>query len=142
MGYLHAESLSVQSPLDAVIAKPRGLPPRAVPPAWDCRVYSHDMDDLAAIGNQIEAALWVAFSTGFVVRAWRTAGPHRRLAGVLALAFLAFGISDLIEARTGAWWRPVWLLILKTACVGVFAYGLWEHLRMRRRRRESSVEAD
>jgi hypothetical protein len=89
------------------------------------------MQDLTVTGNQIEAILWFAFSAGFVIRAIRTIGGHRRLAVILVLAFLAFGISDLIEARTGAWWRPAWLLILKSACVGVFAHGLWEHLRMR-----------
>ena len=90
------------------------------------------MQDLAVTGNQIEAILWFAISAGFGIRAIRTARGQRRLAGILALAFLAFGVSDLIEARTGAWWRPVWLLILKTTCVGFFAYGLWEHFRIRK----------
>lgn len=89
------------------------------------------MQDLTVTGNQIEAILWFVFSAGFVIRAVRTTRGHRRLAVILTLAFLAFGVSDLIEARTGAWWRPAWLLILKAACVGVFAYGLWEHLRLR-----------
>jgi hypothetical protein len=90
-----------------------------------------DNNDLTVIGNQIEAAVWFILGMGFLIRATRTQGGHRRLAMILAVAFVAFGVSDLIEAGTGAWWRPVWLLILKTACVGVFAYGLWAHLRLR-----------
>jgi hypothetical protein len=31
--------------------------------------------------------------------------------------FVLFGASDLIEVRTGAWWRPWWLLAWKAACV-------------------------
>ncbi|MBX3747043.1 MAG: hypothetical protein KF833_17180 [Verrucomicrobiae bacterium] len=96
------------------------------------------MDDLTVTGNQIEAVLWFAFSAGFVIRAICTTGDHRRLAVILALAFLVFGISDLIEAQTGAWWRPLWLLLLKSACIAVFAYGLWEHLRLRRRDRDAA----
>jgi hypothetical protein len=96
------------------------------------------MEDLTVIGNRIEAFLWFAFSSGFVVRAIRTVSGHRRLAVILALAFLAFGISDIVEAGTGAWWRPLWLLLLRSGCIAVFAYGLWEHLRLRRRDRDAA----
>lgn len=96
------------------------------------------MDDLTVTGNQIEALLWFLFSVGFLVRAFRTAGRNRRLAVILAVSFLAFGISDLIEVRTGAWWRPLWLLLLKSGCIAVFAYALWEHLRLRRRDRDAA----
>ncbi|MGE3308770.1 MAG: hypothetical protein AB7O66_02280 [Limisphaerales bacterium] len=71
------------------------------------------MHDLTVTGNRIEALLWFAFAAGFFIRAFRKDGGHRRLAGILALAFAAFGVSDLIEARTGAWWRPHWLMIFK-----------------------------
>lgn len=96
------------------------------------------MDDLTVTGNQIEAVLWFLFSASFLFRAFRTAGSHRRLAVLLALTFLAFGISDLIEAQTGAWWRPLWLLLLKSSCIAVFAYGFWEHLRLRRLDRDAA----
>lgn len=59
-------------------------------------------------------------------------------AGRLPLAFLAFGISDLVEEGTGAWWRPLWLLLLKSGCIAVFGHGLWEHLRLRRRDRDAA----
>lgn len=43
---------------------------------------------------------------------------------------MAFGVSDIIELQTGAWWRPWWLLLLKAACLLSFAqtgYYLWWH---------------
>jgi hypothetical protein len=48
----------------------------------------------------------------------------------LPAEFLAFGVSDVVKAQPGAWCRPVWLLIGKAACVGVFAYGLWQTRRI------------
>lgn len=70
-----------------------------------------------------EAALWAAM--GMVVLAWsflraRASRSQRsRLwAGVLiAAALFAFALSDVVESRTGAWWRPWWLLVWKGACV-------------------------
>ncbi|MBE7458640.1 MAG: hypothetical protein KJ057_17160 [Phycisphaerae bacterium] len=35
------------------------------------------------------------------------------------MTFLAFGASDVVEADTGAWWRPWWLLAWKAACLAV-----------------------
>lgn len=66
--------------------------------------------------NQAEACLWfvIALILGVRLRAGR---PWRWL---IPLAFVVFGASDLIEARTGAWWEPWWLLVLKAACVLVF----------------------
>lgn len=36
---------------------------------------------------------------------------------LLPLSFAVFGVSDLIESETGAWWRPWWLFGMKAACV-------------------------
>ena len=36
---------------------------------------------------------------------------------VAAIAFFAFGISDIIEARTGSWWKPPSLLALNIGCL-------------------------
>lgn len=70
--------------------------------------------------NVVEAAVWFAIGSGFAVVAWRGSGGHRPLAAVTAVAFLAFGVSDLIELSTGAWYRPWPLLVLKAACVVTF----------------------
>lgn len=90
------------------------------------------MNDLSSSGNLAEAILWFAFAATFVGLAWRGRGRRRRLFSLLAAAFVVFGISDLIEAQTGAWWRPVWLLVLKAGCIAVFGYGVWEYRRVRR----------
>ena len=90
------------------------------------------MDDLTFGANLVEAVLWFVFTVVFSWMASRASGRRRRLWRVLAVAFLVFGISDLVEARTGAWSCPVWLLLLKAGCIGVFVYGLWEHWRLRR----------
>ena len=46
----------------------------------------------------------------------------RRASWVAAVLLIAFGISDLIEIQTGAWWRPPELLIFKGLClVGLIA---------------------
>ena len=51
----------------------------------------------------------------------------------MAIAFFFFGISDVIEARTGAWWRPLWLLVLKGACVIVLLVGFRNYYRIKKR---------
>jgi hypothetical protein len=48
----------------------------------------------------------------------------------LAVALLAFGVSDLVETRTGAWYDPPWLLAWKAACViaiGVLGVAVYRH---------------
>lgn len=81
-----------------------------------------------AIFNLFEAALWFAISAvllflGVFGRLRSQRGETLLLAG----AFAAFGASDLIEARTGAWWDPWWLFALKTACVLVFLRAFLRH---------------
>lgn len=76
----------------------------------------------AADFNYIEAGLWfvialvlafTAFNKGRVsVSFWVT--------WIASLAFIAFGVSDLIETQTGAWWQPVELLLLKAGCIICF----------------------
>ncbi|MEM1012874.1 MAG: hypothetical protein AAGI46_11725 [Planctomycetota bacterium] len=58
--------------------------------------------------NVIEAVLWVVVA-GIVLAKWH----HVPAATVLVF----FGLSDLVETRTGAWWRPWWLFAWKAACV-------------------------
>lgn len=93
-------------------------------------------------GNLIEAALWGVVGLGFAFAALR----HRRSAGAAAgradlcrrllasVTFLAFGASDVVEADTGAWWRPWWLLAWKAACLAVLLTLLIRHVRMNPRR--------
>jgi len=82
--------------------------------------------------NLAEAGLWFVFAGVFAALTLRATGSMRRLCGLLVPAFLAFGLSDIIEAQTGAWWRPWWLLVLKGGCICVFLYGAWAYRRIRR----------
>ncbi|MEM8874297.1 MAG: hypothetical protein AAGD32_08550 [Planctomycetota bacterium] len=58
--------------------------------------------------NLAEAGLWFAVAL-IVVWRWRLWG--------VAAVLIAFGVSDIVETRTGAWYRPWWLLAWKTLCV-------------------------
>lgn len=60
--------------------------------------------------NIAECGLWSALAGAALI------GYRRRGLG-LCLALLAFGVSDLVETRTGAWYRPWWLLAWKASCV-------------------------
>jgi len=72
--------------------------------------------------NQGEFATWLLIALLLAWFARRHQGAERRRCLLGAAAFFAFGVSDLVEIRTGAWWRPWWLAAWKTACVlGILA---------------------
>ncbi|HEY0980663.1 MULTISPECIES: hypothetical protein [unclassified Schlesneria] len=73
------------------------------------------MDPLSLF-NGLEAAFWIPIGAALF---FRSRGPSRNqhLGRVAALWFLLFGISDIFEIFTGAWWRPWPLLLLKGTCV-------------------------
>ena len=83
--------------------------------------------------NYIEAGLWIALAFGAGVQSFRFTGPVRRELLILAIDLIAFGLSDVAETRTGAWWRPWWLLAWKGACVGVMLVLLTSYVRRRLR---------
>ena len=74
--------------------------------------------DAVAIFNAVEAAWWFLVSMVVAVRGGRMCGFTIRTRVVAALLLAAFGVSDLVEMQTGAWWRPPGLLFLKAVCVG------------------------
>jgi hypothetical protein len=89
--------------------------------------------DLVATFNAAEAGLWTLFAVLVANLGRRVRGLGPRLRVFLALAFLAFGVSDLIEMSTGAWWRPPGLLAYKGACLlGIIIGGLllWQNRRV------------
>ena len=85
------------------------------------------------ISNYIEAALWSSIGIGFAIAAFRQSGVARKRCWIAAINFVVFGMSDLVEAQTGAWYRPIWLLMWKGACLVVFAYLMFVHFRDHRR---------
>ncbi len=77
-------------------------------------------DTVFVYGNYGEAALWAVIAVVIAVRSRRADAVVRRIGVVAAVAFCAFGVSDVVEASTGAWWRPWSLLVWKAVCVVVF----------------------
>lgn len=68
--------------------------------------------------NAVEALLWFGIGTGFLWDRRREPSQRSSLTSPYAgPAFIAFGLSDCVEILTGAWWRPVWLLIWKSCIV-------------------------
>jgi hypothetical protein len=83
--------------------------------------------------NYGEAVLWGLVGLVFAVYGVRRTGATRRRCTLAALMFLLFGLSDVVEVRSGAWWRPWWLLVWKAFCVLMMVGLLTEHLIKRRR---------
>jgi hypothetical protein len=77
--------------------------------------------------NYCEAGLWFLIAIVLLVRSRAVPQIPRRLGAIAAAAFFLFGISDLIEAQTGAWWKPWWLFVLKAACVVGFGGCGWKY---------------
>ena len=84
--------------------------------------------------NLLEAALWCAIGFAFLIAAIRVSARRRYQCIVLAIAFIAFGASDIVEVRTGAWWRPWWLLLWKGGCVVTLLVYLVKYIQDRRQR--------
>ena len=86
--------------------------------------------DFFVTANYVEAGLWTVIALGFLFHAlFKHGGPTSLVAGA---AFLLFGISDVIETRTGAWWRPWWLLVMKGGCIVAFVVLLARYATARR----------
>ena len=81
-----------------------------------------------AVFNHAEAALWFVIALILAFRGRR----RRPWSWLLPMAFLVFGVSDLIEAQTGAWWEPWRLFVMKAACVLVFMLAWRAHRRQGR----------
>jgi hypothetical protein len=64
------------------------------------------LDPTFVLSNHIECGLWVAIGVAMLIAAARQVGVVRRDCLVGGVTFLAFGGSDWVEAKTGAWWRP------------------------------------
>jgi hypothetical protein len=61
--------------------------------------------------NLAEAALWGVIAVVVLFR--RSIELRSAWAGLL----VAFGVSDLVESTSGAWYDPWWLLLWKAACI-------------------------
>lgn len=68
-------------------------------------------------GNYIEAGIWGLFAIGFSISAAKETGKIRIYRLIATLTFFLFGLSDIVEVQTGAWWYPWWLFLWKSFCV-------------------------
>ncbi|MDF3130036.1 hypothetical protein P0Y35_12585 [Kiritimatiellaeota bacterium B1221] len=75
-------------------------------------------DQIFIFFNLGEACLWF-FMALFVFRQMRKGGRVQTL-GITGVTLVIFGLSDLIELQTGAWWRPWELLAMKGFCLITF----------------------
>lgn len=90
-------------------------------------------DPTFVLVNRVEAALWMALALAMMFAAKRYRGAARIDCIAASLAFALFGVSDLVETTTGAWWRPWWLLAWKSVCVLAFLILLARHVKRTRR---------
>jgi hypothetical protein len=91
--------------------------------------------------NLGEGLLWLGIALVITIRTARSRNGQRLGYGA-ALSFALFGVSDLIEVRTGAWYSPWPLLALKAACVASLGIHLFCYLREKRAAHRDSVTLD
>jgi len=84
--------------------------------------------------NQLESLLWFSIALILIGQAFfnKLVSPYKILMLQSAIAFVLFGISDLIEAKTGAWWKPWPLLVFKGCCLISFAYFFTCYLKIKK----------
>ena len=73
--------------------------------------------DLEETGNVIEAGFWMIFGLVVALGLWRQSRSFTWFGGIVGVICFLFGLSDLVEAQTGAWWRPWWLFCWKAVCL-------------------------
>ena len=78
--------------------------------------------NIAEIFNYFEAGLWFAIALIVFLKRNNPNVELKKLAVIVSISFAVFSVSDIIEASTGAWWRPLWLLGLKALCICSFVY--------------------
>ncbi len=88
------------------------------------------LDAIAEYGNSIEAGLWILIGVCFLASMVRP--THRTVKAIATLNFILFGLSDIVETQTGAWWRPWWLLAWKACCIAVMAFQLLIYIRRKK----------
>ena len=74
------------------------------------------IERLCGVFNFLEALLWLGIAAGFAAVFYRRR-KNPRLMLAAGLLFVAFGVSDFVEIKTGAWYRPWWLFAWKAASV-------------------------
>ena len=92
--------------------------------------------DFYRYSNYAEAGLWLLVA-GVSLKAAIDRG-HHRAGWLLFVTLIAFGLSDVVETTTGAWWRPWWLFVWKAACVAIIVVTVGRLWWVTRRRAPTS----
>lgn len=90
--------------------------------------------DLERDGNLIEAGVWFLLAIILFIHAIRSARRLWPTLFILVVTLAIFGASDLVESRTGAWWKPWWLFVWKAVCVVVLFIGFVRYFRLTKKR--------
>jgi hypothetical protein len=93
-----------------------------------------NIDPTFVLSNRIEAGVWMSIGTAMLIGGVRRRGIERIDCLIAGVTFLIFGGSDVVEATTGAWWRPWWLLVWKGLCLLVLLTLLIRYARRRSKR--------
>jgi hypothetical protein len=88
--------------------------------------------DFERDGNFIEAGVWFLLSLVLFFYAFRSGKLFKPTLFLLAATLAVFGGSDLVEARTGAWWKPLWLFAWKALCVVALFFGFLRYYRIKK----------
>ena len=73
--------------------------------------------------NFVESVFWMGLGVGLVVYDFKKSKGGVVLK-VLGGVFVLFGVSDIVEVYSGAWWRPWRLLAWKVCCVFAIVWGI------------------
>ena len=70
-----------------------------------------------AIFNYCEAVFWAIVSLVVLIAAGKSSRHVKIIAYVAVPTLFLFGVSDIVEVHTRAWWKPLWLLLWKGLCI-------------------------
>jgi hypothetical protein len=88
--------------------------------------------DIHRDGNLIEAGVWAVMAVVLCFQGFRGDRRHRGTCLWLSVTMLVFGASDVVETRTGAWWKPWQLFGWKALCVVALLGGFMRLFKLRK----------
>ncbi|MEM7013616.1 MAG: hypothetical protein AAF585_19260 [Verrucomicrobiota bacterium] len=76
--------------------------------------------------NYIEAGFWAAMGCLILAPAFQKQLPYLRWNLPLAATLFAFGVTDLVEIKTGSWYSPWSLATGKIGCgILILSFFVW-----------------
>jgi hypothetical protein len=90
--------------------------------------------------NVFEVVWWTGCGVVVLVKTLRAGNVPRGRGYFVAATFVLFGLSDVVELQTGAWWRPWWLLVWKAACIIVLVDAAVRSQRDNRKQSDADVK--